>query len=371
MKILVLSSLARDSGCYLRARHLAQALRACGHTVELPTPPSSLPCFLDLPLSFLRYLPVILKFRYDVAVVIKPYPSTLWPLLFKRRCLGGGRVVVDVDDVDYGYRGGWASALLRRIQRPLPIRCDLVTCHNDWLQQFVATEYRVPADRIYRLGQGVDLNIYRPLAGAAGAERRAALRQQYGLGEFPTLIYVGHLNIASDLDVILEAVATVLRRQPDVRFVVAGGGPMQAHFRRLAAALPDGARVIFTGQQTPEEINDWLQAADVALVYYKEREVNRHRVSMKVRECLAAGIPLVCNDFGDLAQFRPVTFQSATSAAAFAGEILRVLHAPPPRAALAVQGRALIREHFDWAVIGRAFAERLGQWTDLRAECRA
>ncbi|MCX7008494.1 MAG: hypothetical protein NTY53_14800 [Kiritimatiellaeota bacterium] len=131
MRILVLSSLAADSGCYLRARYLAAALRACGHMVTFPRAPLAKPGLLELPLSLLMYLPAIFSRRYEVLLAAKPYPNTLWPLLLKRTLTRHGRVVADVDDIDFGYRSGMGATVLRALQRPWPRRCDLVTYHNE------------------------------------------------------------------------------------------------------------------------------------------------------------------------------------------------------------------------------------------------
>ncbi|MCX7008493.1 MAG: glycosyltransferase [Kiritimatiellaeota bacterium] len=174
------------------------------------------------------------------------------------------------------------------------------------------------------------------------------------------MIYTGHLNIASDLDAIFPAVNQVMTQHHDVHFIVGGGGPMLAAFQAQARAWPHANRIYFTGHCAPERINEWLNAADLALVYYKDRPVNLHRVSMKIRECLAAGIPVACNDVGDLAQFGPVTFQSKTSVDAFAAMIQQALDSPSTtRAALAQAGRVWVAERFDWAEIGRRFSQRL------------
>lgn len=358
MNFLILSSLARDSGCALRARHLADALRRIGHKVCQPPLPRSKPFFLDLPLTGLMALPAIAFQRYDVAVVIKPYPTLLWPLLLRRK-LGGGRVAVDVDDIDFGFRFGIGSRILAALQQPLPGYCDLVTTHNDTLQRHIQEFHQVESSRIYRLGQGVALDIYRPFEPAERVRLRAEAVEQIRGGPEPILLYIGHLNIASELDSILNILPGVIRRHPGVRLVVAGGGPRLREFRRLAQETTPSGSVYFTGLQTPEEINVWLNTADVALVYYRDNEPNRGRVSMKIRECLAAGIPVVANDFGDLAQFRDFVLQSGNDLSSFAERILTALSDPPDRDSHALRARQFISANWNWDSIARDFVTRL------------
>jgi glycosyltransferase involved in cell wall biosynthesis len=342
----------------LRARHLADAFRRLGHDVHQAPLPGSKPFFLDLPLTGLMALPAIFFRRFDIAVVIKPYPTLLWPLLLSRR-FRGGRIVVDVDDVDFSFRKGPGSRILAALQRPLPALCDLVTTHNDTLQAHIESFHRVPSSRIYRLDQGVALNIYRPLDTVARATLRADAERRTGWGKGPILLYAGHLNVASELDCILDLLPGILREAPEARLVVAGGGPLLKTFRDLARVKTPSGTVHFTGLQTPEQINHWLNTADLALVYYRATESNRSRVSMKIRECLAAGIPVVANTFGDLAQFRDVVRPCETDPAAFANAILDAIAHPPDRETLAVRGRRRIETDWNWDSIARSFVLRL------------
>jgi glycosyltransferase involved in cell wall biosynthesis len=354
VRFLVCSSLPRDSGCALRARHLAVALRRLGHEVRQPPLPTSKPLFLDYLLTGLYALPWTLFGRFDCALVIKPYPTLLWPLLL-RRWTAGGRIGVDVDDVDSGFRSGLAGRLLAAIQRPLPARCDFVTTHNDALQAHIEAFHGVPARRILRLDQGVDLALYRPLPAAERARLRAEALRTTGFPDGPLLVYTGHLNVASELEVLLDLWPGLLKDCPSARLVVAGGGPWLVRYRDRAARCAPPGTVFFTGHQTPEQVNDWLNAGDLAPIFYRATEANRFRVSMKMRECLAAGIPVVANDFGDLAQFRSVTRSCATPPGAFEEAIREAILRPPDREATASRGRALIEEQWNWDSIAHQF----------------
>lgn len=358
MRFLICSSLPRDSGCALRARHLAGALRRLGHEVRQPPLPASKPFFLDYLLTGLYALPWTLFGRFDCALVVKPYPTLLWPLLL-RRWIAGGRIGVDVDDVDSGFRAGLAGRVLAAIQRPLPARCDFVTTHNDVLQAHIEAFHGVPTPRILRLDQGVDLALYRPLPAADRIRLRAEALRTTGFPDGPLLVYTGHLNVASELEVIFDLWPGLLNDCPNARLIVAGGGPWLARYRDRAARCAPPGTVYFTGHQTPEQVNVWLNAGDLAPIYYRATEANRFRVSMKMRECLAAGIPVVANDFGDLAQFRDVARLCANDPDAFGAALREAIRRPPDRDATASRGRTLIEARWNWDSIARSFVLRL------------
>ena len=119
--------------------------------------------------------------------------------------------------------------------------------------------------------------------------------------------------------------------------------------------------VVFTGYLEPEKINEMMNLADIGLVYYKKKEVNRHRVSMKIREMLGAGLAVVCNDFGDLKQFRDVSYQSHTSAVSFSEAIVKAIKSSNRWEGLGKKGHALIEKQYNWNIIGKEFSNKLQQ----------
>ena len=64
---------------------------------------------------------------------------------------------------------------------------------------------------------------------------------------------------------------------------------------------------------------------DAAIVYYKDIEVNYFRESMKLREMLALGLKVVCNDVGDLERFKDYTYQTGSGHEEVAHQLVSVL----------------------------------------------
>ena len=79
------------------------------------------------------------------------------------------------------------------------------------------------------------------------------------------------------------------------------------------------------GEVRPDEVPAYLAGADVAVAWATDRRVNRHRCSLKLREYLAAGLPVVCNDVGELADFAAVTYQVTGGEGELADQVVRLL----------------------------------------------
>ena len=337
MKIQLFSSYARDTGNWVRACNMADALRRHAVVDVVPALPRSLPFRLDIVLSFPWYLFKALGTRADILIASKPFPNTALPLLLAG-CLRGKKVVVDIDDLDSGYLTGLPARIIAAVQKPFPRCFDLVTYHHDNLRRYILRRFGVSEDRLYRLRQGVDLTRFRP---SEDSQARSGL------------FFMGHLDVASCLGTILRAVA-IVQAQKAVDFTVVGGGRLDSAFRAWAATA--GLRVRFTGPLPVDRIPRELDRADICLVYHDETEANAHRCSMKVREYLAMKKKVVSNGYGDLGEFESYTYQSSSRVEAYARAILGALDGGDGRERA---GAVYVREQYDWAVIGARFHERL------------
>lgn len=357
MEILVLSSLPQDSGCFLRAKYLADGLAQAGHRTTLAMEPKGISFLLHMLLSFVRNIFLVLFSKADVGICIKPYPNTLWPLLLRRFFRRDFFVVTDIDDLDYGYRKGFLSRLSRILQLPFPQHCNLVTYHNDNLFRHIRENFHVPENRLYRLDQGVDFNIYGHTNETATAELRKKIVSRSGMQNPVLLAYSAHLNIASDLDDIFTALSETYSSFPQFYLVIAGGGPMLEEFQQHASLLPFAQQIHFTGHLSPQDVSLHLAAADYGLVYYADKHVNYYRTSMKIREYLALGMDVICNNVGDLKEFGNLTFQSGPSSHEFAVKIVEVLK--EQKRLPASLKNSYIRSKYDWKTIAEAFAHIL------------
>ena len=102
-------------------------------------------------------------------------------------------------------------------------------------------------------GRGVDTAQF-------GPERRDEARRRALLGDDGGLLVlsVGRLSREKRIGVLLDALALVSRRRPDVRLVVAGDGPARGELSRTAPA-----GTIFTGELVGDELAALYASADI------------------------------------------------------------------------------------------------------------
>ncbi len=352
--ILIFSSLPKNSGCFLRAKYFAEGLQHNGVNVKFITPIYSLPFMLDFPVSFFINLFYVFRYRFNFGFAIKPYPNTLLPLLLKK-ILTSIKTGVDIDDIDFGYREGFINSISRFIQKPFPKFFNIVTYHNEKLVDYIVNEFNVSKNKLYKLKQGVDLNIFNPKN--INKKLKTELIKKFNLSKKTKFIgYSAHLNIASDLDIILENINKILDKN-NYFLIIAGGGPMLNAFKNIAKKN-NIKKIYFTGYIPPEKIVQYLLISDVLIAFYKDKEVNYYRSYMKIREYLALKKMVICNSVGELKLFKKYTYQTKNEIKEFINKIDTILkkNYTDKRE---VEGYNLIVKEYNWDSIAKKFTSNL------------
>jgi glycosyltransferase involved in cell wall biosynthesis len=161
---------------------------------------------------------------------------------------------------------------------------------SDSLRQ-LAVSLGVPEERTSVVGNGVDLDVFRPVD-------RVAARRQLGLPETAkVLVTVGGLVERKGFHRVIACLPELLGRYTDLHYLVVGGpcpeGDMSGALRQQVAGLGLTERVHFLGALPPAELNRPLSAADVfVLATRNEGWAN------VILEAMACGLPVVATDVG-------------------------------------------------------------------------
>ena len=176
------------------------------------------------------------------------------------------------------YRIGWLKRITLGYLRYL---------HNNTSSTLVPT--RCQQTQLQELGfhnvdvlsHGVDVNRFSP------AKRNLTLRASWGAGPNDVVcLYVGRLAKEKNIQLAIDAYRMVKRQQPKTRFVIVGGGPLQA---RLESQYPD---IIFTGTLQGEELAQHFSSSDVFL--FPSRTETFGLVTL---EAMASGLAVLAFDY--------------------------------------------------------------------------
>ncbi len=335
--ITIIYSRSLESGGALRASYIADNLSLRGHNVDFIKPLKRLPFQLDFPISLFYYALKTFFKQCDFLIVIKPYPNTCIPAILKK--LQNTKIILDIDDLDYAYREGFMVHIGKMLQKPVPKFFDAITVHNENLRSLLINEWNIPEHKIHNLPQGIDLRLF--------DERNIDynIKKKLKLEGRKIIVFTAHLDVSTDMKPIFEALKIVCKRIENCTLVVAGRGPYQKDFEKLAKKMGLESNVIFTGPFETKILPSYIALGDVCIVYYEDRLANHYRTSMKLREYMAMKRPVACNDIGDLKQFEGYTYQSKTNVQDFANKIIEGLTDKNNKS---IYGYDFVIQHFSW-----------------------
>jgi glycosyltransferase involved in cell wall biosynthesis len=173
--------------------------------------------------------------------------------------------------------------ILRRARDLALARARRIIVPSEALKE-LAVSWGVPAGKIEL--------IRNPVSIPAGLEGREELRRRHGF-DGPTLVFAGRLVPQKSIDVALEAV----RRNPDVRLLLAGEGPYHERLVRQARELGVDGRAEFLGPQPRRTVFELLRAADAALL-----SSSWENFPHMALEALALGTPVIATDAGGVTE---------------------------------------------------------------------
>jgi glycosyltransferase involved in cell wall biosynthesis len=360
MRVLFVSetSIASTSGSAQlhRLDKLSQGLRALGIEtafLSLRDMPFGRP-FLLFPLNLPFVWSELRRSDFCHAVGDAAYAAALW------RPVTRTPVVYDVD------ADTLAEAQMRWDDRPSPQTAFgvLQTAFMNWiayrsadryitvsrpLLERLATEKKVPRERLHLVRNGVDTDLFRP------AFRNAD-------GPF-TVCYAGGFHIWQGIENLVAA-AQMLKGK-GIRIKIVGFRREDAMLKaRIAASLGDMAELVDRVSQT--ELADHLSRAHAVIIPRLRHPAVEIAFPTKFSEYLAMGKPVIVSDVDETAAMvreHDCGLVSDPTPQALAETILCAASLEEAhRIEMGQNGRYLAESVFDWRVVCGQYAQLLWQW---------
>jgi glycosyltransferase involved in cell wall biosynthesis len=163
----------------------------------------------------------------------------------------------------------------------------------DAVGKSVAANDRLDPARLVRIYNGVDAREFRPPTAAEKAAARAQLK--FAPDDFAVAMVAG-FRPEKRHDVFFAGLKRALVRAPQIKVVLAGGGPLLGHYEQMCQREGLSGRVTFTG--AVHDVNRYLHAVDAGCLVPGSNE----GFSNAVLEKMAMGLPLIVTDVGGNAE---------------------------------------------------------------------
>ena len=257
------------------------------------------------------------------------------------------QLVVDVRDIAMHpvRRAFWrrAFALYARLARR-----NIATSRAGW--DLLTRRYHFPEASTVLIHNGADLTMFVPLTGSDREAVRRDIVNELAGDPWPDDVLlsctVARLTPQKGLFDLVEAVAEVVPRLPNVRFVLAGDGELREPLETRVAALGLTQQVRFAGSRPLAVLARWLGAADLFLL-----ASHYEGMPLAMIEAMAAGCPVVATAVGGIpdvvADSNGGRVVPPKDPHALASAIIEVLGHPEERRVMAAAARQRAMTAFD------------------------
>lgn len=130
---------------------------------------------------------------------------------------------------------------------------------------------------------------------------RSTMRQELGLGDAPTVMFLGKLSKLEGSDLLKDIILKTSISIPSVKFLIVGDGPQKRSVEKFLIENGLTDRVIMTGWVPHNSVADHINAADVGLLPRMKTTFSPYASPeniLKVGEYLAVGKPIIAPKMG-------------------------------------------------------------------------
>jgi glycosyltransferase involved in cell wall biosynthesis len=205
---------------------------------------------------------------------------------------------------------GLCSYILSRILRK-PLILDYMDVFHGTVPRFITKRcdivFAISSNLQNRIKK-VSKNVYLLPGYQGGDISRFSKVDDKDLKESITFIFVGGIEPENDYLVeIVKNFGVVLKADPKTKLIIVGDGtnrivgePILAYFSKVIREKKLENAVELEGMVPYENIPRYLEKADVAILPDKLNEYNKYAFPTKLLEYMAAGLPVIATDVGDV-----------------------------------------------------------------------
>ena len=205
----------------------------------------------------------------------------------------------------------------------------------------------VPSEKVTVIPNAVDINAFQ-LAGQPLPE----LQAKYGLAGKTVIGFIGSYYAYEGLDLLLDALPSILKVRSDIKVLLVGGGPQESNLKQQAQALGIADKVIFVGRVPHSEVNRYYDLIDILAYPRHPMRLTELVTPLKPLEAMAQGQIFVASDVGGhkelIKQDETGILFKAGDRTALANAILRLLSSEELKARLRVNGRVFVENVRNW-----------------------
>ncbi len=215
------------------------------------------------------------------------------------------------------------------------------------IKRAMIEDFKIPPSKITTIHSAVDIEKFK--------RKKGGLREELGFpSNIPLVGTVGRIRDHKDYPLFLETARWILERNPKVRFVIVGEGPLEGYIRKLTRDFQLDKKVIFLGKR--EDVEKIVPDFDVFLLTSKIEGS-----PAVIKEAMLCGIPVVASKVGGIPEIiengKEGVLISRRNPEDFGRAVLELLDQKEKVKKMVEKARKKVRENYSPEILGKETLE--------------
>ena len=222
------------------------------------------------------------------------------------------------------------------------VLADRIVAVSEWVKYDIA-KYHIDEEKIVPVHNGINVSSFK-------ATDAMNVREKYGIGRGPMLLFVGRMITQKGVPYLIEAMPLILKEHPDTKLLLIGRGSTLASLKKKVSAMGLENSVIFSGYMSEESLKEAYGTCDI-FVLPSVWEV----LPIAILEAMSSSKPIVCTDAGGNKELVVDGLNGHVvpmrDPAALAQKVNALISDPEAMARMGKASRRRAEEEFDWKLI--------------------
>jgi glycosyltransferase involved in cell wall biosynthesis len=219
-------------------------------------------------------------------------------------------------------------------------KASLIVAVSKYSHDKIVEHYNVEEGKIRIIPNGVDVEKFKPTNGAAS-------KRQFGLGNEPTVLFVGSLVPRKGLPHLVETAKKVVKQQANTRFVIVGEGPLKSQLDQSLSSADLTGNFTFLGNLKEDQLIAAYNAADMLVL--PSIQEGQGIVLLEAQSC---GKPVVAFGVGGVNEAVRTSetgfLLESGDTDGLADRLLELLGDEGLRQKMGLAGRRFVTENYTW-----------------------
>ncbi|MDR0558694.1 MAG: glycosyltransferase family 4 protein [Prevotellaceae bacterium] len=182
--------------------------------------------------------------------IIHAHDWLTYPAGIAAKRISGKPLVIHVHATEFDRSGESVNQTVYDLEKTGMEEADAIMAVSNLTRNIVISKYNIDESKVFTVHNAVDFSGYK----TTSVERKLKER---------IVTFLGRITFQKGPEYFIEAASKVLKRIPDVRFVMAGSGDMMNRMVKRVAKLNMGSKFHFTGFLKGDEVNKMYSYSDV------------------------------------------------------------------------------------------------------------